>query len=163
MIGRRPSLASRVATGVVAGSAGTLALNATTYADMLLTGRAASSTPSKMVTTLADAVGVPLAAGDDEAAHRTAAHRAEGAGALLGQLTGVIAGVAFALVRPRVRRLPTVLAGLAAGLAVMAATDSANVAAGTTKLSEWGVRGWLSDLVPHAAFGLVLAAVHDRG
>ncbi|MEZ5298298.1 MAG: hypothetical protein R2697_19110 [Ilumatobacteraceae bacterium] len=88
-------------------------------------------------------------------------NRAEAGGALLGLATGVAGGLAYGALRPHVKGVPTLLAGLAAGLAVMAATDSSMAASGVTKPSQWGVGGWLSDLVPHAAFGVALAWVFD--
>jgi hypothetical protein len=33
---------------------------------------------------------------------------------------------------------------------------------GLTDPRKWGVSGWLSDLVPHAAYGLVTAATVHR-
>ena len=41
----------------------------------------------------------------------------------------------------------------------MAATDAGNVALGLTDPREWSASDWLSDLVPHLAYGA--GVVHD--
>jgi len=44
------------------------------------------------------------------------------------------------------------------GGVAMAVSDSAATALGATDPTTWGVSGWLSDLVPHMAYGMVAAA-----
>ena len=51
----------RVWMGLVAGAAGTVALNVATYADMSLRGRASSSVPAKTAGKIAARAGVDLA------------------------------------------------------------------------------------------------------
>jgi hypothetical protein len=142
--------------GAVAGALGTLALNVSTYVDIATRGRPPSSVPAKAAGTFADRAGVDL--GDEEKAE----HRRTGLGALMGYATGIAAGVVFGLVRGTRRETSTALAGLAAGAAVMAASDTSSVLAGATDPRTWGMSGWLSDIVPHAVYGLVTAAAFDR-
>ena len=95
-------------------------------------------------------VGIPLGSADARA------NRAEALGALLGYATGVGVGAAYGLLGPR-GRLGAVLAGAGALLAA----NGPMVAGGYTDPRSWGVSGWVSDLVPHAAYGLVTAATYD--
>jgi hypothetical protein len=146
--------------GVVAGTLGTAALNATTYADIALRGRPPSSVPDEVVRKTVEERGIPLSSeGPDSDA---AAARRTGLGALSGYATGIAGGVAYALVRRRTGRVPLPVAGLLAGTAVMAATDAGSTAAGVTDPRRWGLSGWLADIVPHAAYGLVTAVAFDR-
>jgi len=66
--------------------------------------------------------------------------------------------VAYALIRRVGLRLPVPIAGLAMGGAAMAISDSTATAMGVTDPASWGAAGWLSDIVPHAAYGIVAAA-----
>lgn len=88
---------NRLMRGAVAGAAGTMALDLTTYGDMLLRGRAASSVPADVAGVLAARVGIrPLAAG---AAGAPAANRRQAAGALLGYGAGIGLGTLYGLLR----------------------------------------------------------------
>ena len=144
--------------GTVAGAAGTIALDLTTYGDMLLRGRPASGVPAKVAGILAAKAGLDLAAGGslEQAESRKSAF-----GALLGYATGVGLGTLYGLLRPRLRDVPRPVAGAALGLAAMAASDVPIVATGASDPRTWGTAGWLSDLIPHLVYGLVTAAVFD--
>ena len=146
----------RLARGMAAGAAGTTALNVVTYLDMAIRGRPASSVPEDAAKVLAGRVGIGV--GDGE----TARNRLSGAGALMGLVTGVTAGAAWSLAEPLARRLPRPLAAAAAGLAVMAATDASSVRLGVTDPATWSPADWVSDVVPHVAYGLVTVATYDR-
>jgi hypothetical protein len=140
------SFVRRVFLGAVAGAAGTAALNIATYGDMVLRGRGESGVPSQMVKNAAEAAGIGALASDDE----TKGHRRDGIGALL---------------RPAMRRVPVVLAGLAAGGAAMALSDIPIAKSGASDPRTWGAAGWAADAIPHVCYGLALAfsfdAVHD--
>lgn len=140
--------------GAVAGAAGTFALNATTYLDMALRGRPSSGMPAKAAGQLAEQVGVHLGEGDP------ADNRREGIGALLGLATGLGWGAVYGLVRSRVD-LPLVPAALALAVAAMVGSDAPMVAEGLTDPRTWGVSGWVSDAVPHLAYGFVVAAAYE--
>jgi hypothetical protein len=50
---------------------------------------------------------------------------------------------------------------LIAGAAAMALTDGVAVALGATDIAQWDAASWLSDLVPHAVYGLATAFAYD--
>jgi len=52
------------------------------------------------------------------------------------------------------------LAGVALGLAVMAASDLPIVQSGVSDPQEWSATDWVSDLVPHLIYGFITAAVY---
>jgi hypothetical protein len=76
------SLQRGLVIGAAAGAAGTTALNAVTYLDMAVRGRAASRTPENTVNKLASVAHVSIP-GDDEARENRVAG--------LGPLTGLVA------------------------------------------------------------------------
>ncbi len=61
--------------GTVAGAVGTVALNGTTYADMAVRGRPASSVPDQVVGKLIDKVGIDLSAENEDPNGPTAQNR----------------------------------------------------------------------------------------
>jgi hypothetical protein len=145
-----------LAKGLVAGAVGTELLNVATYLDMALSGRSSSSTPQEDVQILADRVGLSL--GDDES---TAENRRTALGAVLGYVTGAGIGVTYALARQVLPALPTVPGAVVVGLAAMAATDASSAAMGTTDPRTWSAHAWLSDLIPHIAFGAGVVATYE--
>lgn len=143
-----------VAGGLAAGAAGTTALNAVTYLDMAVRGRPASSTPETVVEKLADKAGIDIP-GDDG----TRKNRLAGLGPLTGLATGAAIGAAFGLAR-RVGFRPRVpIAGVLVGSAAMASTDAPMAWLGVSHPSTWSAADWLSDALPHLAYGVVTAAV----
>jgi hypothetical protein len=143
-----------LAAGVLAGTVGTAALNIATYADISVRGRPASDLPARAAGVWAARLGLPL--GDEE----TAAHRREGLGALFGYATGVGTGVGYGLMRAGRRDTRRSWDGVLLGLAAMVLADSSLVALGLTGPRSWGVAGWLSDLLPHAAYGYAAVATY---
>lgn len=141
--------------GIVAGAAGTVALDTATYADMAIRGRPSSGVPAQLAGLLAEKAGIPL--GDDA----TAKNRKSGVGALFGYATGLGVGVAYSLLQPSLAALPAPLAGLGVGLAAMAASDVPIAVSGVSDPTTWGVSGWAADLGPHLGYGLVTASVYD--
>ncbi len=147
--------------GAAAGAAGTTALNAVTYGDMLVRGRPASSTPSEAAARLAEKAGIDLSARDEAPDGPTAQNRRSGLGALLGFFPGLGVGVAYGLLRPHLGRVSTPRAGVALGLAATLASDGPMMALGVTDPREWDLDSWLSDLGPHLVYGLATAAAYD--
>ena len=145
-----------LAKGLIAGSVGTELLNVATYLDMALTGRGSSSTPEEDVQKLADRVGLNL--GDDAS---TAGNRKTALGVVMGYVTGASIGVTYALARKVLPPLPTVPGAVVLGLAAMAATDASSAALGTTDPRSWSARAWLSDLIPHIAYGAGVVATYE--
>lgn len=153
----------RILAGAAAGAAGTTALNAVTYADMAWRGRATSSTPEQTVEAIATRLDVNIP-GTGE----THDNRLSGLGALSGIATGVAVGATYGLLDV-VHVRPGLLKGtlLAATTAILAATVPMT-RLGVTDPKTWSVQDWVSDVVPHLAYGLVVAttfraAARDSG
>lgn len=146
----------RLVKGLAAGAVGTSLLNTVTYLDMAVRGRASSSLPVEDVEQLTERAGISL--GSDEQA---ASARKEALGALLGYLAGFAGGAAFAAVRPHARDVPRPLAAALTGGAIMVATDLTSTALKTTDPRSWSVSDWISDLVPHLAYGAGAVFTYD--
>ncbi len=144
-------------TGIAAGAVGTVALNAATYADMALRGRPASGVPAQVVERLAAKAGFDLS-GDDE----TTRNRKSALGALSGYAVGLSAGAAYGTLRPLLGDVPLRTAGVGLGLAAMAGSDVPATALGVTDPRQWGVNAWVSDLVPHLAYGFMAALAYEN-
>ncbi len=139
--------------GALAGAAGSTALNTATYLDMAVRGRPASSTPEDTAEKLAAKAGVAVP-GDEE----TRGNRLSGLGPLLGSLTGVGVGVLFGLLRRAGFHLPGPVGAVVAGATVMLASDGTMTALGVTDPREWDAGTWVSDALPHLAYGAVTVA-----
>jgi hypothetical protein len=90
-----------------------------------------------------------------------AQQRASGLGALMGFGVGLGVGTAYGALRLSLPQLPVPLAGILLGAAAMAASDVPSIKLDVTNPAEWGTSGWLADIVPHLAYGLVTASVHN--
>jgi hypothetical protein len=146
---------NRILRGAAAGAAGTTALNAVTYLDMALRGRPASDTPEQTVAKIAEVIHVRIP-GEGS----TRSNRLSGWGALSGLAAGVAVGMAYgawhSVVGP-----PGPLAGpvLATGGALLVG-NGPMTALGITDPRSWSVPDWLSDVVPHLAYGWVTATTY---
>jgi hypothetical protein len=136
--------------GAVAGMAGTSALNAATYGDMVWRGRPASRMPEQMVETLATRMGLAVPGENEERESRLQA-----LGALAGLATGILVGATAGQFRGTLRRLGPVLGPALVGAAAMAATDVTGARLGVSDPRSWDAKSWLSDAVPHLAYGAV--------
>jgi hypothetical protein len=145
----------QVLLGAAAGAAGTTALNAMTYLDMVWRGRPASSTPEESVTRLADAAHVPIPGGG-----QTRENRVSGLGALTGIAAGVATGAAYGLSRALGLRPPVWAGTLLAGAGALIGSNAGMVALGVTDPGSWSKADWLADVLPHAAYGVVTAATY---
>ncbi|MCZ2818586.1 hypothetical protein [Modestobacter sp. VKM Ac-2984] len=142
------------ARGLLAGAAGTTALNAVTYVDMLRRGRPASSVPDRTAAALASAAGVDV---PGRGAAREA--RTSGLGALLGIGNGLGVGLLASLARAGGVRMPGPVGAVVTGAAAMAATDGPTAALGVTDPRTWTASEWAADAVPHLAYGAAVQAV----
>lgn len=150
---------NRLLRGAIAGAAGTIALDLTTYGDMLVRGRGASSVPAQVAGVLAGRIGIsPLAPSEGGP---EADNRREAAGAMLGYLTGVGIGALYGLLRGDTQVGASPLAGAAVGLGAMAASDTPIALTGVSDPATWSTTDWLSDIIPHLVYGLVTVAVYD--
>ncbi|RBY92389.1 hypothetical protein DQ244_07155 [Blastococcus sp. TBT05-19] len=142
--------------GAAAGAAGSTALNAVTYLDMAVRGRASSSTPEDTVEKLSDEAHVPIP-GDDE----TRQNRLQGLGPLIGLVAGVGVGTVGGLARAAgyLSAKPVGVALTTAG--VMVAANGPMTVLGVTDPRTWSAKDWISDIVPHLAYGVVVKNVID--
>jgi hypothetical protein len=144
-----------ITKGLAAGAVGTELLNVATYIDMAARARGASSTPQEDVERLANRADIDLGEGEVRENRKTAI------GTLMGYATGASVGVVYGVLRPALRSLPRTPAAVLVGLAAMAATDATSAALGTTDPRSWTASEWLSDVLPHLAFGAGLVATYD--
>jgi hypothetical protein len=152
--------------GTAAGAVGTVALNVVTYLDMLVRGRPSSDVPAKTAGKLAASAGVHLASdtptgAQDKERQQQVDARTSGLGALLGYVAGLGVGAVYGAVRPLLRAAPIPLTTVALGLAATAAGNLPSILTGSTDPRGWGLSGWLADLVPHLAYGLVTAIAYE--
>jgi uncharacterized membrane protein len=143
----------KLARGAVAGAAGTTALNAVGFADMALRGRPASSVPAQVAEQLARRVGGTVPGSDTARKNRL-----EGLGALAGIATGAGVGALAGQLRGTVLRLGPLAGPAVIGGAAMLATDVTTAVLGVSDPRTWDAASWLSDIVPHLAFGAVVYA-----
>ena len=149
-----------VILGAVAGAAGTMALDIVSYGDMAVRGRPSSDLPAEVVRRLAERAGnTALAVPSDEASASLKARRSA-----LGSLSGYAIGIAIGAVYGAIARGAWAKNGLllrtvALGAIAMAASDVPATMLGATNPKEWTPSSWVSDILPHAAYGLATAAV----
>ena len=150
-------LSTGLLAGAAAGAAGTTALNTVTYLDMALRGRPASSTPERTVDTLAARTGLTIPGDEDTRRNRLSA---------LGALTGIVAGVGVGTVLGAVRaagwRTGFLGTGVAAGTGALLVGNGPMTVLGVTDPRSWSGTDWVSDVVPHLAYGAVAGGVLQR-
>lgn len=140
--------------GAAAGAAGTTALNAVTYLDMAVRGRGTSSTPQDTVERLSDLTGVPIPGQGEERENRI-----EGLAPLTGLGAGVGMGAVLGVVRATGLRRGMVVGTVSATLLALVGTNGPMTVLGITDPRSWAVSDWVSDVIPHIAYGGVTAAV----
>lgn len=140
--------------GLAAGAAGTTALNASTYVDMVVRARPSSSTPEDMVEKLSELTGAKIPGQGDERSNRLA-----GLGPLTGLITGLGIGAAWGLAQSQGVRPPAAVATLAITFAAMVGSDGPMAAFGLSDPRSWHRSDWLADAIPHLFYGLVTATV----
>jgi hypothetical protein len=139
---------------MAAGAAGTAALNAATYVDMTLRGRASSSTPEKTVEAIEERLPVSVP-GTGE----TRENRVSGLASLTGIATGIGVGAVFGALHRAGLRPPAPAGAALVGLAAMASTDVSMARLRVSDPRGWSAADWLSDLLPHLVYGAVTYAV----
>ncbi len=146
----------QVLRGAAAGAAGTTALNAVTYIDMAVRGRPTSSTPEDTAKKLAEQAHVTIPGDDDERSNRLA-----GLGPLLGLTAGVAVGAVYGAVTALTGKSGLQRGIFATGLAAMLAGNAPMTVLGVTDPRQWNADAWISDIVPHLAYGAVTAAAYE--
>jgi uncharacterized membrane protein len=149
----RPAPWRGLLRGAAAGAAGTTALNAVTYLDMVVRGRPASDAPEQVVARLAGRAGIDVGGSRRERRNRFA-----GLGPLSGIAAGVGVGALAGLLRSAGLRLPTAVGGPLLGAAAMAASDVPLAALGVSDPRTWSAIDWVGDAVPHLVYGVVTHA-----
>ncbi|RJL30325.1 hypothetical protein [Bailinhaonella thermotolerans] len=150
----RDGTGGRLLSGLAAGAAGVTALNAVTYLDMIMRSRPPSQAPEELVGKTAGALGD----------HDQDPNRRSGVAGLLGIATGVVTGGMYGLARaalPARTRVPVPIAALALGAAAQAASDVPLTVTGISRVSTWSGSDWLSDAIPHLAYGVVAAITFE--
>lgn len=150
-------LSTGLLAGAAAGAAGTTALNTVTYLDMVLRGRPASSTPDQTVERLAGLAHLPIPGDAD-----TRGNRVSSLGALTGILAGVGVGVALGAARAAGWRPGLLGSSALAGAGALLAGNGPMTVLGVTDPRSWAATDWISDLVPHLAYGAVAGGVLHR-
>jgi hypothetical protein len=153
---RDPSTLGWVLRGASAGAAGTTALNAVTYLDMAGRGRGTSSTPEQTVEALAAKVHVSIP-GEGE----TRENRVQGLGPLTGLVAGVGVGVLVGLARAAGLRSRPLVGTALTTAGVLVAANGPMTVLGITDPRTWSATDWISDLVPHLAYGAVVQTTMD--
>jgi hypothetical protein len=150
-------LSTGLLAGAAAGAAGTTALNAVTYLDMVWRGRPASSTPEDTVEKLASRASMTIPGDSD-----TRPNRVSGLGALTGILAGIGAGALLGAARAAGWRPGLVQGSAVAGTAALLAGNGPMTVLGVTDPRSWSATDWVSDVVPHLAYGAVAAGLLHR-
>ncbi|MDJ0358305.1 hypothetical protein [Paenarthrobacter sp. PH39-S1] len=140
--------------GAAAGAAGTTALNAVTYLDMVLRGRPTSDTPEKTVEKVAEVAHLKIPGSGEERKNRVA-----GLGPMTGLAAGIGVGAIFGCARSAGLHPGPATSALLAAAAAMAGADGPMSALGITDPKSWSVVDWMSDIIPHLAYGAVTAAL----
>jgi len=142
--------------GAAAGAAATTALNAVTYLDMAVRGRGTSSTPEDTVDKMAATAHVTIP-GDEQKRQ----NRVQGLGPLMGLVAGVGVGVLAGLARASGYRSSRPVGITLTTLVVLMAANGPMTVLGVTDPRTWSATDWISDVVPHLAYGVVVKTTMD--
>ena len=142
--------------GAAAGAAATTALNLVTYGDMAVRGRPASSTPEDTVEKFADVAHVVIPGDGDKRANRV-----QGLGPLTGFGAGIVVGALAGLARAAGYRSAAPVGTLLTTLGALAGSNGPMIVLGITDPRTWSRTDWISDIVPHLAYGAVLTTTMD--
>jgi hypothetical protein len=104
-------------------------------------------------------VGLPFREPADDEARARQSSRLEALGALAGLVTGAAIGAAIGAadgaVDGRLARLPGAVGSTLVGGAALVGANGPMIALGITDPRAWTAADWVSDVVPHLAYGLV--------
>jgi hypothetical protein len=149
-----PTMTSGSLRGALAGAAGIVALNATSYLDMAIRGRPSSDSPERLVEQAAGKVKVSIPGDDDKRRHRL-----QGLGPLSGIVVGITVGAAAGLLHRAMANsghpIPVAVEVPLIGAAAMALSDVPLALLGISDPASWSAQDWASDIIPHLAYGAV--------
>ena len=140
--------------GILAGAAGTTALNAVSYVDMVMSARPASNTPEETIKKLEVAVNFTVPGDDEQRENRITA-----LGPITGILVGVTVGAFLGIARSLGWRPSTIVLAIVGAGSVLIGSNGPMTILGVTDPRTWTAKAWVSDIVPHLAFGAATAAV----
>lgn len=139
--------------GILAGAAGTAALNAVTYLDMALRGRSASDAPGRTVQAALRRFDVDIPGRGAERENRRSA-----LGAVGGIAVGVGIGVLASAARSAGLRFSAPTGAALTGAAAMAASDVPMAALRVSDPRAWSSTDWATDVAGHLAYGIATRA-----
>lgn len=145
-------LGTRMLRGTLAGAVGTVALDATTYVDMAVRKRPASSTPQQTVEALAKRIHLPLPR--DEPGRKAVL---DGVGPLLGMAAGVSAGVVLGLLRAPGAPGGALGTTATGWVLAMLVGNAPMTVLGVTDPRSWSAVDWAADVMPHLAYAAAAA------
>jgi hypothetical protein len=146
--------------GAIAGAAGTMALDIASYLDMAVRGRETSGTPAEVIRRLAVKAGLAALSVPSDDADEPTKNRRSALGALGGYKIGIVLGALYgAAAYPGAKDRAILLPAVVLTALAMAGSDVPASMLEVTDPGAWSASDWISDIVPHAAYGLVTAAV----
>jgi hypothetical protein len=145
--------------GAIAGAAGTMALDVAGYADMAVRGRTASDMPAEVIRRLALMAGIEQLSTPSDESDEATKNRRSALGAISGYTIGTTLGALYGLTAyPSSKNRRIALRAVVLGALALAASDVPGTLLGVTNPAEWPASDWISDIVPHLAYGIVTAA-----
>lgn len=148
---------SATTSGILAGAAGTTALNAYGYLKQGLAGTPSSNSPQQSAKAVAEAAGIEIPGRGDELENRV-----EGFGPLTGYAVGLGVGAIAGGIRGLGVKIPIWLAPAVVGLGAMAISDGAMTALKLTNPKTWTTLSVLQDAAPHLIYGAVTTLALHR-
>jgi hypothetical protein len=79
----------------------------------------------------------------------------------MGYVTGLGVGTLYGVLRLGKDHVPLPIAGIGLGAAAMAGSDVPIASLGVSDPTTWSRTDWLSDAIPHLAYGIVTAIAYD--
>ena len=149
-------LLTGLTSGMIAGAAGSTALNTWSYTQQALNGQPSSATPDQAAQAVIQSVG-----GEVPGTPAQRAARLEGLGPLSGLGVGLGLGALGGLLRAVGIKIPIAVAPVVLGLGAMAVSDGVMTVVGITEPRTWTPKSMLQDAVPHLVYGAVtVLALH---
>ena len=149
-------LLTGLTSGMIAGAAGSTALNAFSYTKQAFNGQPSSATPDQAAQAVIQSVG-----GEVPGTPAKKAARLEGLGPLSGLGVGLGIGALAGMLRAAGIKIPMPAAPVVLGLGAMAVSDGVMTAVGITEPRTWTPSSVLQDALPHVVYGAVtVLALH---
>ncbi|MDX3854326.1 hypothetical protein [Streptomyces sp. AK02-01A] len=136
--------------------AGTTALDMTSYLDMALRGRPASTTPEVTVERLSEKSRILVPGSGEKRQNRIA-----GLGPLTGLAAGVTMGALMGVARSAGWRPGFLADGVVATIGALIGTNGPMTVLGVTDPRTWAAKDWVADVVPHLAYAVMTVTVLD--